>query len=287
VAGVRVGQVEDISLYQGHLARITFTVAKEGDFVNGLPANVQAQIRFRNLAGQRYLALSEGSSEVGGRIGSGGTIPMSQTQPALDLTALFNGFRPLFTALAPEDVNKLSYEIIQTLQGEGGTVNGLLTHVASLTNTLADRDKVIGDVITNLNSLLGTIDARRAQFGTLINNLQEFISGVSGDRTAILSSITSLNDLTGATQDLLVKARPSIQADIAGLNVAAGTLADNGQYLNAALSQAPERLNKLAAASSYGSWFNFYLCALDARIQLPGGPVVQTPAILNDNARCK
>ena len=34
---------------------------------------------------------------------------------------LFNGFKPLFQALSPEDINKLSYEIIQVFQGEGGT----------------------------------------------------------------------------------------------------------------------------------------------------------------------
>ncbi|MEV4006254.1 hypothetical protein, partial [Actinomadura sp. NPDC049753] len=30
--------------------------------------------------------------------------------------------------------------------------------------------------------------------------------------------------------------------------------------------------------SSYGSWFNMYICGLDARVRLPGGPVYQTPA---------
>ncbi|MFC6931995.1 hypothetical protein ACFQHO_17725 [Actinomadura yumaensis] len=44
-------------------------------------------------------------------------IPVSQTRPALDLTVLFNGFRPLFRALEPDDVNKLAFQIVQTLQG--------------------------------------------------------------------------------------------------------------------------------------------------------------------------
>jgi phospholipid/cholesterol/gamma-HCH transport system substrate-binding protein len=287
VAGVRVGEVNSIKLYRGHLAKVGFSVDSTGDFVNGLPASVQAQLLFRNLAGQRYLALSQGSGTVGSTLRPGSMIPLSQTEPALDLTALFNGFRPLFTALEPGDVNQLSYEIIQTLQGEGGTVTSLLTHVASLTNTLADRDQVIGQVITNLNSLLGTIDARRQQFGTLVTNLQQFISGVSHDRTAILSSIDSINGLTSATTSLLDKVRPSLKSDIAGLNVAAATLANNGGAVNRALQQAPGRLNLLDNSSSYGSWFNFYLCALDAKIQMPGGPVIQTPSIINDNARCK
>jgi phospholipid/cholesterol/gamma-HCH transport system substrate-binding protein len=287
VAGVRVGEVKKIDLYEGNKARVTFSVAKEGIFASGLPKSVTAQVRYRNLDGQRYLSLSEGPGSAGDVLPPGGTIPISQTTPALDLTVLFNGFRPLFKAVAPEDVNKLSFEIVQTLQGEAGTVNGLLSHVASLTNTLADRDQVIGAVITNLNQVLGTIDQRHEQVGTLITNLQSFVSGVAGDRQAIFDSIGAINDLTGVTADLLVKARPAVKQDIAGLNKVAGTLADNGGSIDKALRQAPERLNKLANSSSYGSWFNFYLCALDARVALPGGPAYQTPSIINDNARCK
>ena len=83
-------------------------------------------------------------------LAAGATIPLAQTHPALDLTTLFGGFRPLFQALTPADVNRLSFEVIQVFQGEGGTIEDLLAHVGSLTNSLADKDKVIGSVIDNL-----------------------------------------------------------------------------------------------------------------------------------------
>ncbi|MGI6870628.1 hypothetical protein [Amycolatopsis sp. 3B14] len=41
------------------------------------------------------------------------TIPVQQAAPALDLATLFNDFKRLFQALSPEDVNKLSFELIQ------------------------------------------------------------------------------------------------------------------------------------------------------------------------------
>jgi phospholipid/cholesterol/gamma-HCH transport system substrate-binding protein len=43
---------------------------------------------------------------------------------------LFNGFKPLFQALSPQDINQLSYEIVQVFQGEGGTVEGCSAHTA-------------------------------------------------------------------------------------------------------------------------------------------------------------
>ncbi|XRQ06209.1 MCE family protein [Actinomadura welshii] len=287
VAGVRVGQIEDIKLYKGHQAEVTFSVQDDGVFRAGLPSSTQAHIRYRNLMGQRYLALTDGEGAANDYLDPGDTIPIAQTKPALDLTTLFNGFRPLFRALEPEDVNTLSMQIIKVLQGEGGTVNSLLAHVASLTNTLADRDQVIGRVVENLNLVLGTIDDRHDEVNKLILDLRGFVSGVSGDRKAIFDSIAAINDLTGTTQDLLADARPDIRDDIAGLRKLTGTFDKNSREIDQGLQRTPKRLEGLVNISSYGSWFNMYICGLDARVRLPGGPVYQTPAIVNENARCK
>ncbi|GAA3223570.1 MCE family protein [Actinocorallia longicatena] len=287
VAGVRIGQINDIKLYKGTLAEVHFSIEKTGPFVGGVPSSTLAQVRYRNLIGQRYLSLTEGPGTSGVKLPRNGTIPVEQTEPALDLTALFNGFRPLFQALNPEDVNKLSFEIVKVLQGEGGTINSLLTHVASLTNTLADRDAVIGRVITNLSEVLGTISDRTDQTNALLKELQGFVSGVADDRKAIFDSLSSLNSLTGVTADLLAKARPSIQTDIEGLNALTRTLADNDDTLDKTFKNMRDRLEKLNRTTSYGSWFNYYLCSMDARIVLPGAPAYFTPKIVNDNARCK
>lgn len=285
-AGVRVGQIEGIKL-RGNQAEVTFSLNKDGVFEPGLPRSTRLELRYRNLMGQRYMALVEGPGTTGDFLRPGETIPVSQTKPALDLTVLFNGFRPLFQALQPKDVNQLAMQIIQILQGEAGTVNSVLTHLASLTNTLANRDQVIGQVIDNLNSVLGTIDARHEEVDRLIGDLRGLVGGVNQDKEAIFDSISAINRLTGTTEDLIRRARPDIKDDIAGLNELTDTLADNRSSLDLLFKRTPERMEKLVAASSYGSWFNFYLCGLDARIKLPGGPAFQTPTIQNENERCK
>ena len=130
------------------MAEVRFTV----DAARTLPASVTATIKYRNLVGQRYIALAQGTGPVGRTLAAGQTVPLAHTTPALDLTALFNGFKPLFQALAPEDVNQLANEVVQVLQGEDTTVDSLLAHTASLTTTLAAKDEVIGQVIDNLFS---------------------------------------------------------------------------------------------------------------------------------------
>lgn len=287
VAGVRVGQVEDIELHKGTQALVTFSLDSDGVFRAGLPASTQAQIRYRNLMGQRYLSLSDAAGRTNEYLDPGDTIPLAQTKPALDLTTLFNGFRPLFQALEPKDVNTLAMQIIRVLQGEGGTINSLLRHTASLTNTIADRDQVIGRVIENLNAVLGTIDSRHEQVDKMVVDLRKFVSGLSHDREAIFESVEAINGLESATAGLLRDTRPDLKDDIAGLRKLTGTLDDHSATLDKGLQRTPGRLEELVNISSYGSWFNMYVCGLDARVRLPGGPVYQTPAIVNENARCK
>ncbi|MEV1289146.1 MCE family protein [Micromonospora sp. NPDC049679] len=280
IAGVRVGQVSRIRVVDNALAEVAFTVEPEVP----LATSVRAKIRYRNLVGQRYVALSEGPGD-GRSLRANALIPLAQTTPALDLTALFNGFRPLFTALTPGDVNKLAYEIIQVLQGEGGTVASLLQRTASLTNTLADRDAVIGRVITNLNSVLATLATRDKNLDQTISQLQQFVSGLAGDRTAIGDALTNLGDLTGATASLLRDARPALAADVRALDGLAATLNRNSAVIDGTLGRLPQRYEALTRVASYGSWFNFYLCDFDGRV-VAGGQSLNPATFSAPAARC-
>ncbi|MEU2929879.1 MCE family protein [Streptomyces sp. NPDC007251] len=282
VAGVRVGEVEGIRIKDRTLAEVTFTV----DADRPLLAGTHAVVRYRNLVGQRYIALTEGPGDVTARLRPGGTIPLSRTQPALDLNALLNGFKPLFAALSPSDVNQLATEIVQTLQGEGGTVNSLLAHTASLTTTLADRDKLIGSVVDNLNTVLATLDKRGSRFSDLLTQLRRVVSGLSADRKPIGESLVSIGDLTDVTSGLLKDARPPLKDDIAGLGDLTGTLNKNQNTVEGVLKRLPNKLNKLTGTASYGSWFNFYLCDFDGRIVLPKTKQVITPELHVARARC-
>ncbi|WP_432849506.1 MCE family protein [Amycolatopsis sp. CA-161197] len=271
IAGVRVGTVKDVKIVDKRQAQVDFTV----DAGRQLPAGVTAQIKFRNLVGQRYLSLGEGSDTSGKTLAPGGTIPLERTTPALDLTELFNGFKPLFTALNPDDVNKLSYEVIQVLQGEGGTVESLLSHTASLATTIADKDKVIGEVIDNLNSVLDTVNAHTPQLSNLIVKLQQLVSGLAADRKPIGDAIDSLGTLAQTTAGLLGDARQPLKDDIGALGDLAGKLNKNEPTLEHFIQFLPTKVSALTRTADYGSWFNFYACEVKGSVALP--PLVNQP----------
>jgi phospholipid/cholesterol/gamma-HCH transport system substrate-binding protein len=280
IAGVRVGQVDSIQLADRKLAKVSFSV----DSGHPVPRSTILRLRYRNLVGERYLAITEGPGSAE-PLKSGATIPLSQTRNALDLTVLFNGFRPLFQALDPQSTNEVAFELVQTLQGEGGTLETLMQRTASLTNTLADRDAVIGRVITNLSSVLDTLD-NGDQLSQLILQLRRLSAGFAQDRTAIGQSIVGINDLTSATTSLLTDIRGPLRGDISQLNVLAGTLSANKSTVNGVLQRLPTKLDRIIGTATYGSWFNFYLCGFDGRIVLPTGAVI-TPHFINSAARCK
>ncbi|MEU6706647.1 MCE family protein [Streptomyces wuyuanensis] len=281
VAGVRVGEVREIGVTDRTLAEVTFTVTEK----RPLLAGTGAVIRYRNLVGSRYIALTEGPGD-GATLPPGSRIPLSRTRPALDLNALLGGFKPLFAALSPQDVNRLATHVVRTLQGEGGTVNSLLAHTASLTSTLADRDELIGSVIDNLNTVLATLDRRGARFSGLIKELRRVVSGLSADRKPIGESLVNINGLTEATAGLLEDARPPLREDIAELRDLTGTLNAEEKTVEGVLKRLPNKLDKLTRTASYGSWFNFYLCDFDGRVVLPRTREVITPELHVARARC-
>ncbi len=283
IAGVRVGEVDGVAVARRgdrSVARVTFNV----DSDRPVAVSTRAQIRYRNLVGQRYVALSEGAGS-GRALTEHGTIPLRQTQPALDLTVLFNGFKPLFAALNPQDVNAFAMEIIKTLQGEAGDVNSLLGHTASLTSTLADRDAVIGRTIDNLNAVLGTVDERGKQLSTLISELQRFVSGLATDREAIGASLTNIANLADATAGLVKEGRPAIRADVKELGAVAGNLDDNKKVVAGVLQRLPNKLDTITRTATYGSWFNFYLCDFEGRVIL-SNTITYTPNYHSSAARC-
>jgi len=117
VAGVRVGRVERIVVAADHRALVTFTLTR-GQRVY---QRSNLTLRYQNLLGQRYLALSV-EEDRGSVLPAGAEIPVSRTSPGFDLTALLNGFEPLFSAIDPAEVNELATTLVRVLQGESGTV---------------------------------------------------------------------------------------------------------------------------------------------------------------------
>ena len=281
IAGVEVGKVSKISIQDDGTAVVDFSA----DNTVVLTEGSKAIIRYQNLIGGRYLALQDGPGGTR-QLRPGDTIPLSRTSPALDLDALIGGFRPLFRALDPNQVNTLSSELIKAFQGEGATIGSVLARTAALTNTLADRDQLIGQVIVNLNTVLGSLGDQSTQFAKTVDSLSQLLSTLADRKRDISNGIAYANAAAGSIADLLAKGRAPLAKILNEGDRAGGLILADRDYFDDFLNTLPDAYQMLNRQGLYGDFFSFYLCELLFKVNGKGGQPVYVKVIGQPSGRC-
>ena len=260
VSGVAVGKVTDEHLVDATTVEVTFTANEN----QTLTSNTWAVVRYANLLGQRFLALTQ-SAPGGTALRPGATIPQTRTAPALSLTALFNGFRPLFQGLSPQQVNDLSQEIIAVLQGEQTDVADLIAKTADLTGNLAQRDQVITKVVDSLSTLLSSVAQHDDQLTSMLIGLHALSAQLRTEGPAILDSAAGVDRLLGAVGGMLSRVGTSgLPGDITSANAVAGVLAKNSGTVDRLLAAFVTAFGDFARVSQNGNWVNVYPCLVQA-----------------------
>ncbi|MCV7411377.1 mammalian cell entry protein [Mycobacterium florentinum] len=281
IAGVEVGKIRDIAIVGNSTLMVTFGV--EPDVV--LTQGTRAVIRYDNLIRGRFMSLEEGAGATR-PLPAGATIPIANTAPALDLDALIGGFRPLFRALDPAQVNALSAQLVSAFQDQGATISSFLAQTAVLTNTLADRDRLIGEVITNLNTLLGAIGDQSDQFAKAIDSLTQLVHGLAEHKDDVTNGIAYTDAASRSIAALLSAGRPGLHAVVTGTDRAAGIVMADHDYLDNLLNGLPDAYRALSRQGMYGDYFSFYLCDIVLKVNGKGGQPVYIRVAGQSTGRC-
>ncbi|WP_304113890.1 MCE family protein [Mycolicibacterium bacteremicum] len=281
IAGVEVGKVQGLTLHKDGTVTVEFAIDRGLQLTEG----TTAAVRYENLIGDRYLALEEGPGSVR-TLHPGQTIPLDRTHPALDVDALIGGFRPLFRALDPDQVNALSGELLKVFQGQGGTVSSVLAQTSALTKTLAGRDELIGQVITNLNTVLGSFAERDDQFSAGLGDLSTLVQGLAERRDDIATGVAHINAAAGTIADLLVEAREPVKEAVAQTDRFAGQIMADHDYVDELVRTLPDTYQILARQGLYGDYFGFYLCDAALKVNGKGGQPVYVKLAGQDTGRC-
>ncbi|MGV9797703.1 MCE family protein [Mycobacterium sp. NPDC003449] len=281
VAGVRVGTVKSVSLQQDKSVLVEF----DSDPSVALTTGTKAAVRYLNLVGDRYLELldSPGSTRL---LPAGSQIPKDRTQGALDLDLLLGGLRPVIQGLNPQDVNALTSSLINIFQGQGDTLDSLMSKTSSFSNTLGDNSEVVQQLIDNLNQVVGTLNKDGGKFSATIDRLEKLISGLSEDRDPIGNAITSIDNGTASMASLLTEARPPLKGTVDQLNRLAPLLDDNKAVLDRGLQKGPDNYRKMARLGSYGSWIMYYVCGVNLRVTDLQGRTAVFPWLKQEGGRC-
>lgn len=280
--GLEVGTVRAVSMQSDH----NVVVAFDADPNVPLTTGTKVAVRYLNLVGDRYLDLVDGPGSTR-LLPAGSQIALANTSPALDLDALLGGLKPVIQGLNPQDVNALTSALVQVFQGQGATLESVLSKTASFTNGLADNNEVIEHLIDNLNVVVGVLQKDGDRFAGAIDRFEKLIGGLSADRDPIADAIESLSNGTASIANLLSAARPPLAGTVDELNRLAPLLDMDKSRLDAALGKAPDNFRKLTRLGSYGSWVNEYNCGLGLRVTDLQGRTAVFPWIEQTGGRCQ
>lgn len=283
VAGIRVGTVTDIALRSDNSVLVSFDADR--DVV--LSTATKVAVRYLDLVGNRYLELlhSPGSTKIQP---PGSRIPVDRTEPALDLDLLLGGLKPVIQGLNAQNVNALTNSLIQILQGQGGTVESLLSQTTAFTQAIADNGQTVQQMIDNLKTVVATVANNGDQFSGAVDRLQQLVTGLSQQRDPIGEAITALDKGTASLADLMIQARPPLSGTVDQLTRLAPLL-DNDDArgrIDLALQKAPGNYRKLVRLGAYGSFINQYLCGMNIRVTDLQGRTAYFPWIMQNSGRC-
>ncbi|MFI7589702.1 MCE family protein [Spongisporangium articulatum] len=285
IAGVPIGRVDSVHVTDSGQALVRFAI----DRSVALTASTNVAVRYKDLTGRRYLSLYQpDAAPPGAALAPGATIPVARTQPALDLDQLFGSFQPLLQGLSPEQVNRLSTEFIQVLQGEGSTVLMLLEDVASFTAAIADRDEVIGEVIDNLSAGIASLDDGQGTLAASLDSAHRLVAAMNADRKVLAKGLRDTDAVAAQATDLLSALRPPLMDAADQLRRVTATVNKpaNSTRLDGMMQELPKAYLRMSGAGSYGTFYNFWMCGLGLTFD-ELGPTVTVPMQVLDQPRCK
>jgi virulence factor Mce-like protein len=227
IGGARVGVVLAITPEPATrsrprpVARITMSLS---DGVKPLPVDSRAGVRLLSVLGGKYVEIQPGYSSRG--IPDGGTIPVTQSNPVVDLDQVFRTFGP------------------KTIAGIRGTVH-------SLGDGLAGRGTAINDSIVNLHTALPALQRFLATLASPRTDLSGFITGLSDTTTALAPVAPALSAIfaDGATTfAALDRAAPALSAVLDQAPETEATATTVLRSSEPALADAQTLLKRLAPA---------------------------------------
>ncbi|WP_024796188.1 MCE family protein [Tomitella biformata] len=263
LAGVRVGRVDSIAFADAGGGTSKAVVGIEVESAHALAATATATVRYGDMLGARYIALEQPAGWTGAagpELEPGGTIPLSRTTPPVDLTALMNGFKPLFQALDPDQVNTLARAFVDTFNGQGQAVNDLLVQIGDVSSGLADRQEVVRQLVENMGALLASVDARAPQLEELVVGLGQLTDSVAGDSDRLVSLLDQGNTAVATLAGAMERSNGDLSRSITELTTMTDVWVSQTEQFTGFLGRMPGFANAINRISGYGGFVSLYLC---------------------------
>ncbi|WP_198165441.1 MCE family protein [Nocardia fusca] len=247
LAGARIGTVTTIDVADDATARVGFTLGHD----RTVRDTTHAAVRYQSLLGQYYLELFE-SGPGGTVLASGATIPRERTTPSVDVSRLFDGFRPLFTALDIEELGRVAENVGRVLQGDGAGIGPVLTALGDLLQYATNEHAAVAVFIHNLGKIATEVGGIAEQVGVLIEGIAALV-GLFDDAAKLVNSLFAEDSSLDSEGGLLAEPESLSEDAYPALHEQLRVLASRPDQLVEVLSLKPELINGLNSDQPGGS----------------------------------
>lgn len=252
-AGVTIGHVADVRIADG-VALVTLDIDDGTD----LPSPLSATIHFRNLLGQREVDLTS-SGHGSGLTQPGSTIPLARTQPAFDLTVLFNGLRPLIRSTDPADINIVSRELVKALAGRSRDVETLLANLGAISDAVAGKDTQLTGLLHNVNTITSDLSNRNVQLTSTLGSLNSLLTQIAASRGDLNDAIVNLSAAAQRLRKLVATNDGRIKSETGDLATILAAIRSRRPALEKSIKELPKVLAAVERVTTYGEWTNVHL----------------------------
>jgi phospholipid/cholesterol/gamma-HCH transport system substrate-binding protein len=253
-AGVTIGRVDGIEIRNG-MAVVTMSIDEDAQ----IPDNVEAEVRFRNLIGQRLVMLVQPEDETtSGFLEDRDLITIDHTEPAFDLSDLFNGLRPLIRSTNPEDINIVAREVTAALRGRNDNLANLLSNISEISETVASKDQELSTLLEGLNVVTSDLAGRDAQLKRTLDFMNRFFRKVIDNKRALANALVSLEDAAVRIEQLVSTNDERINVSLRSLAQILDVVERKRDALSDVVRALPELIVRVERVNGYGEWGNVH-----------------------------
>lgn len=243
VAGVPAGRVDAIKVVDGK-AEVTLGVDRNVR----IPDDSRAEVRWRNVLGQRYIQLVPGQS--GHLLAGGQTI--RATRSVVDLSQIVNDLGPLTRNLDPQQITTVLTAFNQALDGNEANINLTIQNLDGLLSTFAARKAAIDGLIKNFHVISGVIAKRDGQIAQSVDNLAQLTQMFAANDRTLTDALDTVSTTAGDLNTVLGGNERQLGDIIKHLSDFATTFRLNVADLERMVQQLPLALRSLFAAGNGG-----------------------------------
>ena len=239
VNDVAVGRVESIGLGGDDGWTAQAVLAVNGDVE--LPADAVANVRQSSLLGEKFveLAAPDAARRPFERLSDGAVIPVERTNRHTEVEEVFGAMSLLLNGGGVGQLQTISQELSKAMTGNEEQIRAFLAGVDELVANLDAHKGEITAALDGLNRLGATLAARDRQVSDALTGLTPGLRSLADQRTALVTMLQALDDLSGVAVDTINRSRDDLVADLAALAPILRRLAEAGQSLPRALEILP------------------------------------------------